>query len=177
MSARTPWLCAFVVLVAHIGTAQPSLLFPPKAEAGAAFSIPTSGSGEATLYIVGPGDALQRKVQLGDKISFGADELHNAGHYVVILVAGSSSQSAQFDVVASRQPASLSFLAKPSRLAVSRENGSTCRTTATALRSTGLFAAILASVVVRKYGATGERSGARAEATANGPRCHGPSAR
>ncbi|MGB7641488.1 MAG: hypothetical protein WBL82_09380, partial [Terriglobales bacterium] len=51
------------------------------------------------------------------------DELHNAGHYVAILAAGSSSQSAQFDVVASRQPAALSFLAKPSRLAVNRENG------------------------------------------------------
>jgi hypothetical protein len=99
------------------------LRFPPKVEAGAAFSMPTSGSGEATLYIVGPGDALQRKVQLGEKLSFEADDLHNAGHYLAVLVTGSSSQSTQFDVIASHQPASLSFLAKPSRLAVNRENG------------------------------------------------------
>jgi hypothetical protein len=123
MKKRIPFLCGFVILLAHIGAAQSELHFPPKVEAGAAFSVPTSGSGEATLYVVGPGDALQRKVQLGENISFGADDLHNAGYYVAILVAGSSSQSTQFDVIASRQPASLSFLAKPSRLAVSRENG------------------------------------------------------
>lgn len=127
MTARIPWLCACATLVAFsfapIAAAQADLHFPPTVEAGAAFSVPTSGSGDATLYIVGPGDALQRRIQLGEKVSFGADDLHNAGHYVAILVAGSSSQSAQFDVVASRQPASLSFLAKPSRLAVSRENG------------------------------------------------------
>jgi hypothetical protein len=111
------------MLLAHIGVAQSKLRFPPKVEAGAPFSIPTSGSGDATLYIVGPGDALERKARLGEKISFGADDLHNAGHYVAILVAGSSSQSAQFDVIPSSRPAALSFLAKPSRLAVNRENG------------------------------------------------------
>ena len=127
MKKLIPSLCASVMLLAFSFTrpiaAQSELSFPPKVEAGAAFTVPTSGSGEATLYIVGPGDAVQRKVQMGERISFAADDLHNAGHYVAILATGSSSQSAQFDVVASRQPASLSFLAKPSRLAVSRENG------------------------------------------------------
>src|ERR1700689_2427833 len=127
MKKRIPSQCALVMLLAlsfaRTGAAQSELRFPPKVEAGVAFAVPTSGSGEATLYIVGPGDAVQRKVQMGEKISFAADDLHNAGHYVAILAAGSSSQSAQFDVVASHQPASLSFLAKPSRLAVSRENG------------------------------------------------------
>jgi hypothetical protein len=123
MKKRLPFLCAFLIVFAEIGAAQSELRFPPKVVAGAPFSVPTSGSGAATLYIVGPDDALQRKVQLGEKISFGADDLHDAGHYVGILVAGSSSQSAQFDVIPSSQPASLSFLAKPSRLAVNRENG------------------------------------------------------
>ncbi len=36
---------------------------------------------------------------------------------------GSSTQSTQFDVVASHQPATLSFLAKPSRLSVNRSEG------------------------------------------------------
>ena len=127
MTARIPLLCALAVTLTfsftRIGTAQSDLRFPAKVEAGTAFSVPTSGSGSATLYIVGPGDALERKVQLGEQISFGADELHNAGHYVAILAAGSSSESTQFDVVASTQPASLSFLAKPSRLAVNRKDG------------------------------------------------------
>ncbi|MFY9559343.1 MAG: hypothetical protein WAQ52_03845 [Terriglobales bacterium] len=85
--------------------------------------MPTTGSGQATLYIVGPGDALRHQVQLGENITFGPDDLHNAGHYVAFLVAGSSTQNAQFEVVASRQPATLSFLAKPSRLPVNLSNG------------------------------------------------------
>jgi hypothetical protein len=112
-----------IMSLAMLAAAQPAWRFPAKVEAGAAFSVSTSGSGDATLFVVGPGDAVEHEVHLGENVAFAADELHNAGHYVAILVAGSSSQSAQFDVVASRQPASLSFLAKPSRLAVNRENG------------------------------------------------------
>ena len=121
MTVRTPFTCVLTILLAHLVAAQ-DLRFPPKVEAGIAFSVPTSGSGDATLYIVGPGDALELNVHLGEAIAFGADDLHNAGHYVAILT-GSSEQSTQFDVVASRQPATLSFLAKPSRLPVNRPNG------------------------------------------------------
>jgi hypothetical protein len=123
MMARTLFSCIVVISLAGLAAAQPALPFPSKVEAGTAFSVSTAGSGDATLYVLGPGDALAHKVHLGENVAFAADELHNAGHYVAILAAGSSSQSAQFDVVASRQPAALSFLAKPSRLAVNRENG------------------------------------------------------
>jgi len=98
------------------------LRFPETVEAGTAFSVLTTGSGEATLYVAGPGDALRRKIQLGQSIAFGQEDLHNAGHYVVFLVSGSSTQSAQFEVIPSRQPATLSFLAKPSRLPVNLSN-------------------------------------------------------
>jgi len=98
------------------------LRVPETVEAGTAFSVPTTGSGHATLYIAGPGDAIRREIKLGENITFGPDDLHNAGHYVAFLVAGSSTQNAQFEVVASRQPATLSFLAKPSRLAVNLPN-------------------------------------------------------
>jgi len=122
MTGRIPLvLCAFVFALATVAAAQ-DLRFPARVEAGTAFSIPTTGSGEATLYVVGPGDAIARKVHLGEEIEFEADDLHNAGHYLAILT-GSSSVSTQFDVVPSRQPASLSFLAKPSRLAVNRPDG------------------------------------------------------
>jgi hypothetical protein len=40
-----------------------------------------------------------------------------------VFVDGSSTQNTQFDVVASHQPAALSFLAKPSRLSVNRPEG------------------------------------------------------
>jgi hypothetical protein len=113
-----------VVLLSGEASAQTSgLSFPEKVEAGTAFSVPTTGSGQANLYIAGPGDAIRRQIKLGENISFGPDDLHNAGHYVAFLVAGSSTQNAQFEVIASHQPATLSFLAKPSRLAVNLPNG------------------------------------------------------
>ena len=124
MRARIAFAFGLAMLLTGALMAQSTdLQFPKSVEAGTAFSVPTSGSGAATLYIVGPGDAAQRKVQLGETIDFAADELHNAGHYTAILVGGSSSPSAQFDVIASRQPSSLSFLAKPSRLPVNLPNG------------------------------------------------------
>lgn len=101
----------------------PGFRFPEKVEAGRAFSVATSGTGAATLYIVGPGSALERELQLGQSVAFGADDLHNAGHYIAILDAHSSVQSDQFDVVASREPGKLSFLAKPSRLPVGQSDG------------------------------------------------------
>lgn len=124
MRPAATFLLALATLLAWPVMAQNSEFhFPKSVEAGSAFSVPTSGSGTATLYIVGPGDVLQRKFQLGESVNFAADELHDAGRYIAILAAGSSSESAQFDVVALRQAASLSFLAKPSRLPVNRANG------------------------------------------------------
>ena len=67
-------------------TAQDEALSLPKSiEAGSAFSIQNAGSGEATLYIVGPGQVLKQTVQLGEPTYFPAGSLYNAGHYVVIL--------------------------------------------------------------------------------------------
>lgn len=90
--------------------------------AGSAFAVPTSGSGKATFFIVGPGQVLRRNVNLGDTISFSVGEVHNAGHYTAVLVGPSSTQTADFDVVAA-EPATLSFLAKPSRLPVNLPDG------------------------------------------------------
>lgn len=124
MRVRVTFCCGFVLLWAYALAAEsPGLRFPRTVEAGTAFSVPTSGAGEATLYITGPGDALRRKIKLGENVSFGAEDLHNAGHYVAALVSGSSSQSTQFDVVPSRQPSTLSFIAKPSRLPVNLNSG------------------------------------------------------
>jgi hypothetical protein len=102
---------------------QPGFTLPATVEAGSAFSAHTVGSGAGALYIVGPGQVFRRDVQLGETISFGPGDLHNAGHYLALLVAASSAQTEQFDVVPSHQPAALSFLAKPSRLPVNRADG------------------------------------------------------
>ena len=119
------FLLGVLLSLVALGAGEPvtSVNFPAKVEAGRPFSVPTSGSGTATLYIIGPGGAFERKLQLGESVSFGGDDLHIAGHYIAILDAGGSFLPTQFDVTASAQPAKLSFLAKPSRLPVSLSDG------------------------------------------------------
>jgi hypothetical protein len=114
------------VLSLIIGTliANASIMQVPKSvNAGEAFSIPTSGSGSGTLYIVGPVQVLRRTVELGSSITFSDSELTNAGHYTVVLTDGSETETADLDVLPAKQPTSLSFLAKPSRLPVHLQNG------------------------------------------------------
>jgi hypothetical protein len=102
-----------------------SLTVPKSIEAGSAFSIPSTGSGSATLYIVGPGQALKRDVQLGQPVDFPAGTLYNAGRYMAFLSGGSSAGTDAFDVVPAKSASTLSFLAKPSRLPVGLHNGIT----------------------------------------------------
>jgi hypothetical protein len=102
--------------------AQSELGFPKKVEAGSAFSVQLPGSGQGTLYIVGPGKAIKRDVRLGDAVSFPIGTFPNAGHYVAVL-GGGENASGEFDVVPSEKASDLSFLAKPSRLPVGVRNG------------------------------------------------------
>jgi len=99
------------------------MTLPPTATAGAAFSIPTTGSGPAVLYIVGPDQALRRDVQLGNPVAIAAGDLYNAGEYLAILVAGSSNTSGELAVTPAPHPDTLSFLAAPSRVPVGLHNG------------------------------------------------------
>ncbi len=108
-------------LAAH--AQQGSLNVPKSIAAGSAFSIPTSGSGKATLYIVGPSQVLKHDVQLGETVSFPAGALYNAGHYAVVLTGDNVQQDGALNVIASSQPAHISFLAKPSRLPIGLHNG------------------------------------------------------
>lgn len=96
---------------------------PRTVNAGSPFTISTSGSGHAMLYIIGPAQALGRDVEMGQSIAIAPGELHNAGHYLAVLVNGSSAQTEELDVVAAAQPGSLGFLAKPSRLPVGMRKG------------------------------------------------------
>lgn len=123
-SRLTSFLGGLIVLAAgQLAFAQGSLRLPKTVEAGAAFSIHTSGSGKGVLYIVGPAQVLRRDVQLGEDISFAPGDIHNAGHYTVALTGGSSTEDGAFDVTAVHQPTTLSFIAKPSRLPVDLHDG------------------------------------------------------
>lgn len=110
--------CAF----ASFARAQ-SMDLPPRVTAGAAFSIPTSGSGQATLTLAGPGQVLSRQVQLGSRASFAEGVLYDAGDYLAILSGGSGTQTGILHVLPSGQPSILSFLAEPSRLPVDVHDG------------------------------------------------------
>ncbi|HUY82541.1 MAG TPA: hypothetical protein VMU92_12525 [Acidobacteriaceae bacterium] len=123
--ARLPlWLLLYVLALPVGAVAQQTdMQVPHTVVAGAAFSIATTGSGQADLYIVGPGQAIRHAVRLGEKVAFPAGELYNAGSYLAILRQGTSSRTFQFNVVPAGQPGSFSFLAEPSRLPVSTHNG------------------------------------------------------
>lgn len=117
-------LLGFALALAPLAGAQSgNMTWPAAIVAGSAFTIPTSGSGTGKLYIVGPAQALRRDVQLGIPLQFAAGDLFNAGHYVALLVEGSSTDTAQFDVTPRPQPETLSFFAEPSRVPVGLHNG------------------------------------------------------
>jgi hypothetical protein len=101
------------------------LTVPGTVTAGSAFSIQSSGSGGATLYITGMGHFLKRDVQLGQSTLFPAGSIYNAGHYLVVLTGTGATVSSAFDVVPASEPENLSFLARPSRLPVDLHNGIT----------------------------------------------------
>jgi hypothetical protein len=126
MKSKSTFLlkAVIVAVTAQLTMAQTGgLRLPRTIEAGSAFSIQTTGSGKAVLYIVGPGQVLRRDVQLGETASIASGDLPNAGHYLALLVGGPSPESGAFDVTAAHQPAALSFLAKPSRVPVDLHDG------------------------------------------------------
>ena len=127
MNARLAILMAgFALGAAQLAVAQSgSLSLPKTVEAGSAFSIPSSGSGRATLYIVGPGQVLKRDIQLGETTAFAAGTLYNAGRYTAVLGGASATEGDVFDVVPAKSPTDVSFFAKPSRLPVGLHDGIT----------------------------------------------------
>ncbi len=110
-------VCWFAAYAAHAS----ELKLPERVEAGAGLSIPSSGSGEATLYVIGPAGAVKRTVRLGGEIRVAPEELQDAGKYVIVL-RGESNANGTFWVVPSK-PARMSFIARPSRLPVAVNNG------------------------------------------------------
>ena len=100
--------------------AQDVALRPPTSPmAGASTSIGTSGSGSGTFYLMGPGVAVKRdNVQIGQDISLSGKDVQIAGRYVAIVCAASCVNADFF--VAPSKPASVTFLAHPSRVPVQR---------------------------------------------------------
>ena len=118
MKALT-YFAIFVCLVCCLGmfAKADELNVPASVTAGTGLSIPTSGSGEATLYVVGPGTAIKRKVQLGRPAQLTGDDLQNAGRYVVALDGNSAAL-----FVTAGPVHTIAFLARPSRVPANTPN-------------------------------------------------------
>lgn len=125
MSLRSVILVAGLAGATTVLAQSRDLTLPKDLQAGAAFSIECPGSGNGSIYIVGPGQAIKRDIQLGQTIWFPAGSLYNAGHYLVVLSSQSSSQTGSLDVVPASKPSELTFIAKPSRLPVAQHNAIT----------------------------------------------------
>lgn len=129
MKLHLPILVGVMVVAVPAALGQSADLVVPKSvEAGSAFSIECPGSGQGTLYIVGPGQVLKRDVQLGGTVWFPAGSLYNAGQYLVVLASPSSSHTQTLDVVPGTKPVQIIFIAKPSRLPVAQHGAITATT-------------------------------------------------
>src|SRR4029077_14195203 len=118
---RLSLICAALCLVACslAGMAQ-DLRVPASVTAGDEATIPTTGSGKATFYLLGPGISRKGDVNLGEEIHLQAKDLRNAGDYLA-LVCSDTCHSGTFYVMAAK-PASLTFLVHPSRVPVAQDD-------------------------------------------------------
>src|SRR5581483_1901816 len=122
---RTFGFLGFMIAAVLLRGAQAAdLQVPKQVVAGNAFSIPTSGSGEASFYLQGPGSASKRKVQLGNAIEVAEEETRDAGRYIATVCSSDGCNGADFFVTASG-PAHLSFLVHPSRVPVATNDAIT----------------------------------------------------
>src|SRR5438270_5814812 len=120
MSIKTRFLALLLVGLGLAGTSFASdLNVPAQVTAGEGASLTSSGSGDATLYLSGPGTAIKRKVKLGEEILLSGEELRRAGRYTAILSGGGSPIAKSF-YVAPGKPEKINLIARPSRVPVSK---------------------------------------------------------
>lgn len=108
---------SIIVGLPLLAIAQGGELSPPQqVMAGHGLSIPATGSGDASFYLVGPGSTLKKTVHLGGAIELSADDTSVAGRYVAIICEN-TCRSAQFFVTPA-PVATLALLVHPSRVSV-----------------------------------------------------------
>jgi hypothetical protein len=107
----------FIILALCCAMAAQQISVPQQATAGESVTLTTSGSGNATLYLVGPGTSIKRSVKLGESVPFSGDDLVYAGRYTAII-----DGQAQSFYVAPGKPLKLNFMARPSRVPVAQPN-------------------------------------------------------
>src|SRR5579884_706159 len=103
-------VCWFAADVAHAADVSA----PQNAVAGNDVDLPTSGSGNATLFVFGPGTALKKDVQLGSAVPL---SLKRAGRYTAVV-----NGNAVTFYVAPAAPGEVAFLARPSRVPADKKD-------------------------------------------------------
>lgn len=110
----------FIVLVSWFAAdcaRAAELNIPKDAVAGQPLTINTNGSG--TLILVGPSEVIKRDFKSGS-VEIKAEELRSAGRWIAITRG--DSKGSQVFWVKPGKPENLNFLARPSRVPVSRPN-------------------------------------------------------
>src|SRR5688572_14569416 len=108
-------VCWFAHYVAHAA----EVTAPKKVVAGEATELKTSGSGKATIYLVGPAGTISREIELGQPVRLEPEETRAAGRYIAVVRSGGTTSSSVFYVSAAK-PAKVNFVARPSRVPASR---------------------------------------------------------
>ena len=117
---RTFFPSLLVWIVTTIAVFAAEVHPPSQISAGVSFSMPSSGTGQGMLYLIGPAHLSKRQVNLGTDIEVDGDEVERAGRYTVILCTDQCSAS-EFHVHPAG-PDRLSLLVHPSRVPVSNPN-------------------------------------------------------
>jgi hypothetical protein len=116
-------LTTFAMFLCAAVAAPASEIHPPaETTAGNPIRIPTSGSGDATFYLIGPARASKQQVRAGGDITVDSDQLEHAGRYVAVLCASDGCAASSFYVHAAAAN-KLSLLVHPSRVPVGSANG------------------------------------------------------
>src|SRR5437588_5842440 len=113
---RHKFTIGMLVFVLGAAALDADVRLPNKAVAGQGVAIGTSGSGEATLYVVGPGTAIKRQIKLGDEVQLKGEELRNSGYYQIAIKGGADVSKELY--VAPAAAEKINFLARPSRVPV-----------------------------------------------------------
>ena len=112
-------------LICLLGTsvfaAAQGLQAPAKSRAGELITATTSGSGEGTFYVIGPGHVSKTKIQMGGEVQVKGSELRSAGNYVLLACSANSCNEASV-FIEPAQPEKMSFLLHPSRVPISQSN-------------------------------------------------------
>lgn len=111
-------LTTYCVSLLALALAAYGELHPPaQVTAGNGFAISSTGQGDATFYLIGPGHVAKRQVKLGQAIAVDPTEVKKAGRYLAIACGSGGCSSAALYVMAA-EPDKISFLLHPSRVPV-----------------------------------------------------------